>query len=137
VKSSVDRHANQQVNYLLQRLDTFEGVALLTTNREGSIDKAFKRRMTMRLAFPFPDEDMRALLWEAHLPADIPRAGAFDLAELARRFPLSGGYIRNCALRAAFLAAAEGVPLSYAHLVRAVELEYQEMGKLAPSGRLE
>jgi adenylate kinase family enzyme len=137
VKSSVDRHANQQVNYLLQRLDTFEGVALLTTNREGSIDKAFKRRMTMRLAFPFPDEDMRARLWEAHIPADIPRAGTFDLAELARRFPLSGGYIRNCALRAAFLAAAEGVPLSYAHLVRAVELEYQEMGKLAPSGRLE
>jgi hypothetical protein len=137
VKSSVDRHANQQVNYLLQRLDTFEGVALLTTNREGSIDKAFKRRMTMRLAFPFPDEDMRARLWEAHLPADIPRAGTFDLAELARRFPLSGGYIRNCALRAAFLAAAEGVPLSFAHLVRAVELEYHEMGKLAPSGRLE
>ncbi len=137
VKSSVDRHANQQVNYLLQRLDTFEGVALLTTNREGSIDKAFKRRMTMRLAFPFPDEDMRARLWEAHIPSDIPRAGTFDLAELARRFPLSGGYIRNCALRAAFLAAAEGVPLSFAHLVRAVELEYHEMGKLAPSGRLE
>jgi adenylate kinase family enzyme len=137
VQSSVDRHANQQVNYLLQRLDTFEGVAILTTNREGAIDKAFKRRMTMRLAFPFPDEDMRERLWAAHIPADIPRAGALDLAALARRYPLSGGYIRNCALRAAFLAAAEGAPLTQAHLVRAVELEYHEMGKLAPGGRLE
>ena len=137
VQSSVDRHANQQVNYLLQRLDSFEGVALLTTNREGAIDKAFKRRMTMRLAFPFPDEDMRERLWAAHIPADIPRAGSFDLAALARRYPLSGGYIRNCALRAAFLAAADGLPLAQAHLVRAVELEYHEMGKLAPSGRLE
>jgi Holliday junction resolvasome RuvABC ATP-dependent DNA helicase subunit len=137
VQSSVDRHANQQVNYLLQRLDTFEGVAVLTTNREGAIDKAFKRRMTMRLAFPFPDEDMRERLWAAHIPADIPRSGALDLAELARRYPLSGGYIRNCALRAAFLAAADGLPLSQRHLVRAVELEYHEMGKLAPGGRLE
>jgi adenylate kinase family enzyme len=137
VQSSVDRHANQQVNYLLQRLDTFEGVAILTTNREGAIDKAFKRRMTMRLAFPFPDEDMRERLWAAHIPADIPRSGALDLAALARRYPLSGGYIRNCALRAAFLAAAEGAPLTQVHLVRAVELEYHEMGKLAPGGRLE
>jgi ATPase family associated with various cellular activities (AAA) len=137
VQSSVDRHANQQVNYLLQRLDTFEGVAVLTTNREGAIDKAFKRRMTMRLAFPFPDEDMRERLWAAHIPADIPRSGALDLAALARRYPLSGGYIRNCALRAAFLAAADGLPLAQVHLVRAVELEYHEMGKLAPGGRLE
>ncbi|HWN67268.1 MAG TPA: hypothetical protein VNM90_06485, partial [Haliangium sp.] len=96
-----------------------------------------KRRMTMRLAFPFPDEDMRERLWAAHIPADIPRAGALDLATLAKRYPLSGGYIRNCALRAAFLAAAEGAPLAQAHLVRAVELEYHEMGKLAPGGRLE
>ncbi|ACY14554.1 AAA ATPase central domain protein [Haliangium ochraceum DSM 14365] len=137
VQSSVDRHANQQVNYLLTSLDSFEGVALLTTNREGAIDKAFKRRMTMRLAFPFPDEQMRARLWAAHIPSDIPKAGEFDLDGLAERFPLSGGYIRNCALRAAFLAAAEETPLTQEHLVRAVELEYKEMGKLAPSGRLE
>jgi SpoVK/Ycf46/Vps4 family AAA+-type ATPase len=70
VKSSVDRYANLEVNYLLQRLDTFEGVAILTTNLEGSIDMAFKRRMSLRLSFPFPDEEMRIRLWAAHIPPE-------------------------------------------------------------------
>ncbi|ACY18453.1 AAA ATPase central domain protein [Haliangium ochraceum DSM 14365] len=137
VKSSVDRYANLEVNYLLQRLDTFEGVAILTTNLEGSIDKAFKRRMSLRLAFPFPDEDMRVRLWAAHIPPEVPIEGDFDFAELARRFPMSGGYIRNSALRAAFLAAQENVAMTHGHLERAIHLEYREMGKLAPGGRLE
>ncbi|HVK73030.1 MAG TPA: ATP-binding protein [Kofleriaceae bacterium] len=137
VKSSVDRYANLEVNYLLQRLDTFEGVAILTTNLEGSIDQAFKRRMSLRLHFPFPDEDMRVRLWAAHIPVEAPIAGDFDFADLARRFPLSGGYIRNSTLRAAFLAAQEQRPLGQDHLVRAIGLEYREMGKLATSGRME
>jgi ATPase family associated with various cellular activities (AAA) len=137
VKSSVDRYANLEVNYLLQRLDSFEGVAILTTNLEGSIDQAFKRRMTLRLQFPFPDEEMRVRLWTAHIPHEIRERGAFDFAELARRFPLSGGYIRNSAVRAAFLAAQEDVPLSQDHLVRAIQLEYRELGKLSTSGRME
>src|SRR5579862_1114133 len=105
VKTSVDKYSNMEVNYLLQRLDTFEGIAILTTNFGTAIDSAFKRRLSFRLTFPFPDEEMREKLWAGHLPADVPRAGAFDLADLARRFRLSGGYIRNAALRAAFLAA--------------------------------
>jgi ATPase family associated with various cellular activities (AAA) len=137
VKSSVDRYANLEVNYLLQRLDSFEGVAILTTNMEGSIDQAFKRRMTLRLQFPFPDEEMRVRLWMAHIPHELRERGAFDFAELARRFPLSGGYIRNSAVRAAFLAAQEDVPLSQDHLVRAIQLEYRELGKLSTSGRME
>ncbi len=137
VKSSVDRYANLEVNYLLQRLDTFEGVAILTTNLEGSLDQAFKRRLSLRLAFPFPDEEMRVRLWLAHIPPEVPTAGDFDFEDLAKRFPLSGGYIRNSALRAAFLAAQEGVPLSQQHILRAIHLEYREMGKLAPGGRLE
>ncbi|HEY5928592.1 MAG TPA: ATP-binding protein, partial [Kofleriaceae bacterium] len=137
VKSSNDRYANLEVNYLLQRLDAFEGICLLTTNLDGSIDPAFKRRMTVRLQFPFPDEDMRARLWAAHLPPQTPIAGDFDFAELARRFPLSGGYIRNSALRAAFLAAQEARPLAHEHLVRAVQLEYRELGKLSTTGRME
>ena len=72
VKSSVDRYANLEVNYLLQRLDSFEGICILTTNLEGSIDQAFKRRMSLRLQFPFPDEDMRVRLWASHLPARDP-----------------------------------------------------------------
>jgi SpoVK/Ycf46/Vps4 family AAA+-type ATPase len=137
VKSSVDRYANLEVNYLLQRLDTFEGVAILTTNLEGSIDMAFKRRMSLRLAFPFPDEEMRIRLWAAHIPPEVPTLGDFDFADLARRFPMSGGYIRNSALRAAFLAAQESRPLGQEHLLRAINLEYRELGKLAAGGRME
>ena len=137
VKSSNDRYANLEVNYLLQRLDAFEGIAILTTNLEGSIDPAFKRRLSMRLCFPFPDEDLRAQLWAAHVTPQIPTAGTLDFGLLARRFPLSGGYIRNSALRAAFLAAQERLPLTQDHLVRAVQLEYRELGKIATTGRME
>jgi SpoVK/Ycf46/Vps4 family AAA+-type ATPase len=137
VKSSNDRYANLEVNYLLQRLDSFEGVAILTTNLEGSVDPAFRRRLSTRLYFPFPDEDMRAQLWAAHVTPQIPTRGAFDFAALARKFQLSGGYIRNSALRAAFLAAQEAVPLTQQHLERAVLLEYRELGKLAQDGRME
>src|SRR5512139_1075972 len=101
VKSSVDRYANVEVNYLLQRLDSFEGIAILTSNFGSSIDSAFKRRLSFRLTFPFPDEEQRERLWRAHLPAQLPIRGALDLAGIAQRYRLSGGYIRNCALRAA------------------------------------
>lgn len=137
VKSSVDRYANLETNYLLQRLDSFEGVCILTTNLEGSIDPAFKRRMSLRLHFPFPDEEMRVRLWAAHVPPEAPTLGDFDFAALAHRFPLSGGYIRNSAVRAAFLASQEQRPLSQSYLIRAIQLEYRELGKLSTTGRME
>ena len=137
VRTSNDRYANLEVNYLLQRLDSFEGVAVLTSNLDGAIDPAFKRRLSLRLQFPFPDEDTRLRLWASHVTPETPTAGDFDFVDLARRFPLSGGYIRNCALRAAFLAAHEGRPMRQEHLLRAVQLEYREMGKLSTSSRLE
>jgi AAA+ superfamily predicted ATPase len=137
VKSSVDRYANLEVNYLLQRFDTFEGVAVLTTNFEGAIDRAFKRRLSLRLAFPFPDAEMRVRLWAAHVPPEVPNAGDFDFEYLAKRYPMSGGYIRNCVVRAAFLAASEGAALSQEHLARVIELEYRESGKLSKTSRLE
>ncbi len=137
VKSSVDRYANLEVNYLLQRLDTFEGIAILTTNFGTTIDNAFKRRLSFRLTFPFPDEDTREALWRTHLPADLPKSGTFDLADLAQRYRLSGGYIRNAALRAAFLAAGEHSPLTQDHLERAIKAEFREIGKIAESGILE
>jgi len=137
VRTSNDRYANLEVNYLLQRLDTFEGIAVLTSNLDGAIDPAFKRRLTLRLQFPFPDEETRVRLWTAHVTPETPIAGDFDFVDLARRFPLSGGYIRNCALRAAFLAAHEGEPMSQQHLLRAIHLEYREIGKLSTTSRLE
>jgi ATPase family associated with various cellular activities (AAA)/Winged helix domain, variant len=137
VKSSVDRYANLEVNYLLQRLDTFEGIAILTTNFGGGIDAAFKRRLSFRLTFPFPDEEMRERLWRIHVPPEVPRAGDLDFEMLAERYRLSGGYIRNAAVRAAFIAASEGSSLAQSHLERAVALEYREIGKLAEGGTLE
>jgi hypothetical protein len=137
VKSSVDRYANMEVNYLLQRLDSFEGIAILTTNFGNSIDSAFKRRLTYRVTFPFPDEEMREQLWSALLPPQVPISGKLDFASLAQRFRLSGGYIRNAALRAAFLAVEEGSALTQAHIERAIRMEFREIGKLAESGTLE
>jgi hypothetical protein len=137
VKTSVDRYANMEVNYLLQRLDSFEGIAILTTNFGNAIDPAFKRRLTYRVTFPFPDEEMREQLWKSLIPAQVPVQGRLDFATLSQRFRLSGGYIRNAALRAAFLAAEEGVALTHEHLERAIRMEFREIGKLAETGTLE
>jgi hypothetical protein len=137
VKSSTDRYANAAVNYLLMRLDSFEGTAFLTTNLEGSIDRAFRRRISISMHLPFPDESTREKLWRVHVPESIPRAGDLDLRALAERHEMSGGYIRNCVLRAAFLAAGESVPLSQAHLERAVQLEYRSAGRMSEKGILE
>jgi hypothetical protein len=137
VQSSSDRFGNTAVNYLLQRLDSFEGVAILTSNFEKSIDRAFLRRLSMRLSFPFPSDEERERIWRAHIPARVPRRGDLDFAELGRRFRVSGGFIRNSALRAAFLAAREREPLCQAHLERAVALEYADAGHLSTSGTLE
>ena len=137
VKTSVDRYSNMEVNYLLQRLDSFEGIAILTTNFGNAIDPAFKRRLTYRVTFPFPDEDMREQLWKSLIPPNVPVQGTLDFATLAQRFRLSGGYIRNAALRAAFLAAEEGTSLTHDHLERAIRMEFREIGKLAETGTLE
>jgi MoxR-like ATPase len=137
VRSSNDRYANLEVNHLLQRLDTFEGIAILTTNNGTSIDHAFKRRMSFRLSFPFPDEETREELWRAHLPPELPVDGTLALDALARKYQLSGGYIRNACLRAAFLAAQEETALHQRHLERAVALEYAELGKLSSGGAID
>ncbi len=137
VRSSNDRYANLEVNYLLQRLDSFEGIAILTTNAGTSIDPAFKRRMSFRLSFPFPDEETREQLWRAHLPPELPVEGALALDVLARKYQIAGGYIRNACLRAAFLAAQDETPLHQQHLERAIALEYAELGKLSSSGSLD
>jgi hypothetical protein len=130
VKSSNDRYANLETNYLLQRLETFTGICLLTTNHEANIDPAFQRRLSLHVRFELPDEAERAKLWRAVLPAAAPVEGV-DFTRLARRYEMSGGYIKNAALRAAFLAADENRSITEAHLDRAARVEYEAMGKLA------
>jgi predicted nucleic acid-binding protein len=137
VRTSLDRHANHEINYLLQRLDSFEGVAVLTTNHGTAIDAAFKRRLTCCLTLPFPDAEARERLWRVHVPERLPVTGFLDFADLARRYEMSGGYIRNAVLRAAFLAAQEQTQVSQFHLERAIRAEFRDAGKRAASEALE
>ena len=133
VKSSNDRHANQETNYLLQRLETFTGVCILTTNHDAAIDEAFRRRLSAHVQFPMPEVEERAKLWETLLPKAAPVHGPLDFDRLARTYEMSGGYIRNAVLRAAFLAADARSPIAAAHLARGAQLEYQAMGRIASS----
>jgi hypothetical protein len=130
VKSSVDRYANLEVNFLLQRMETFNGITILTTNFEDTIDSAFKRRLTFRIRFEKPDADARGALWEKMFPKSANVASDVDFKELGRRFEVSGGNIRNAAIRAAFLAAAEGHQIDMATLIKATFREAREMGVL-------
>ena len=131
VKSSNDRYANLETNYLLQRLESFTGICLLTSNHESAIDPAFMRRLSLHLRFDVPDVAEREALWHAMIPRAAPVEPNVNVASLARRFEMTGGYIRNAALRAAFMAADEGSVITTAHLERAARFEYEAMGKIA------
>ncbi|MBK9034718.1 MAG: ATP-binding protein [Myxococcales bacterium] len=130
VKSSNDRYANLEVNYLLQRMESFSGIVILTTNHDTAIDDAFRRRLSLRVEFPVPEPDERALLWRALLPPEAAIDPDLDFAALGDRFEMTGGYIKNAAVRAAFLAADEGTAIGMRHLVRAARAEYTAMGKV-------
>jgi ATPase family protein associated with various cellular activities (AAA) len=131
VRSSNDRYANLETNYLLQRLESFTGICLLTSNHETSIDPAFLRRLSAHVRFELPSSEEQAHLWRAVLPPSAPVGGDVDVARLATRFSLSGGYIRNAALRAAFLAADAGTPITMGHLEHAARLECEAIGRIA------
>jgi SpoVK/Ycf46/Vps4 family AAA+-type ATPase len=121
VKDSHDRYANIEVSYLLQRMETYRGLAVLTSNQRAALDPAFLRRLRFVVQFPFPDAAQRERIWARAFPPAMPR-GPLDLAKLAR-LPMAGGNIRNIALNAAFFAAAEAGPVRMAHLARAAHLE--------------
>jgi hypothetical protein len=132
IRDSHDRYANQEVSYLLQRLESFEGLAILTSNLPDAIDPAFARRFRFVINFPFPDLAQRQAIWNSVLPAAMPR-GELDLPRLAR-FLLSGGSIRTVALNAAFRAAAEGAPVGMGHLLTAVHAEFAKLDQPMPPG---
>ncbi|HEY3802838.1 MAG TPA: ATP-binding protein [Kofleriaceae bacterium] len=130
VRSSNDRYANQEVNFLLQRLESYTGIVILTTNHEMAIDDAFRRRLSLHVQFPMPETEERGKLWRALIPRTAPTSGNLRLEKLAEQFEMSGGYIRNAVVRAAFLAAAENTTISAGHLMKAAHLEYEAMGKI-------
>lgn len=134
VKSSIDRYANLEVNFLLQRMESFDGISILTTNFEKSIDEAFKRRLNFRIHFPFPDQEARLRLWQVMIPEEAPSAADIDWTWLAERYDVAGGNIKNAVLRAAFLAAERGTEINHDALQDAVVREIEEIGKLVRSG---
>jgi AAA+ superfamily predicted ATPase len=136
IKNANDRYANIETNYILQRIEQFHGICILTSNLESSIDPALSRRLSFELRFPFPDVEHRAEIWKRMLPAELPVTGAIDFHLLADRFEIAGGHIRNIVLRAAYLAAAESTSLTMAHLLRAAEYEYRDHGMLVAKGKL-
>ena len=121
VKDSHDRYANIEVSYLLQRMEAYRGLAILTTNLKDALDPAFLRRLRFIVQFPFPDQTQREAIWRGIFPAATPLDGV-DCAKLAR-LNVTGGNIRNIALNAAFLAAEAGEPVRMAHLLRAAQLD--------------
>ncbi|MFI8088181.1 ATP-binding protein [Streptomyces sp. NPDC086080] len=130
VKDAHDRHANIESAYLLQRMESFDGIAVLTTNLRANLDEAFTRRLDVVADFPMPDTGRRLALWDRCLGDRLPRADDLDLAFCADRFELAGGSIRACAVTAAYLAAESGKPLTMRQTVTAVAQEYRKLGRL-------
>jgi hypothetical protein len=130
VRDAHDRYANIESAYLLQRMETFDGLAILATNLRANLDEAFTRRLDMMVDFPQPDEALRRSLWDRCLGRVMPRAGDVDLDFLAAGFELTGGHIRSAAITAAYLAAEAGRPVTMADAVGGVAREYRKLGRL-------
>jgi len=127
VRDSHDRYANIEVSYLLQRVETYRGLVILTTNQPQSLDAAFVRRIRFSVQFPFPDTAQRTEIWRRVFPAATPTEG-LQWAKLAR-LNLTGGHIRNLALNAAFLAADAREPVRMHHLLAAAQTEFAKLEK--------
>lgn len=132
ISDAHDRYANLETAYLLQRLDRFDGLAVLATNLRQNIDPAFLRRLDFVVEFTVPDEIRRRQLWQLHLPPQAGLARDIDLDVLARLYPVAGGWIRNAAIAAAFLAAPSGGPICQRHLVQAMRREYAKAARPFP-----
>lgn len=130
VKDARDRYANVEISYLLQRMERFDGTAILATNLKANVDEAFARRLDVSIDFQIPEPDHRLVLWRQSLRPGVPVAPDLDLEFLANAFELSGGSITNIAVTAAFLAAEDGEPVRMADLIRATEREYRKLGHL-------
>lgn len=133
VRDSHDRYANIEISYLLQKMEEYEGLAILATNLIQNMDAAFMRRLAFSVHFPFPDAESRQRIWKRIWPSETPLTQDVDAASLAQRFEFSGGNIKNVALAAAFLAAEDGKVVTLDHVFHATRREYQKMGQSMPA----
>jgi len=136
VRDAHDRYANVETSYLLQQVEEHDGVIVLATNLRKNLDEAFVRRLHATVDFPVPGEAERRRIWTQIWPAATPRDRDLDLALLARQVEVAGGNIRNIALAAAFLAAADGGVVTMPHLLQATQREYQKMGKVLTAAEI-
>ena len=132
VSDAHDRYANLETAYLLTRLERFEGLAVLATNLRQNVDPAFLRRLEFLVEFPEPGPEEREELWRRHLPPGAPLAADLGLPEIAAVYPVVGGFIRNAAVAAAFLAADAGRSIGSADLLKAIRREYEKSGRTFP-----
>jgi hypothetical protein len=132
IKDSNDRFANSQTNYLLQRIESYDGIVLLTSNSRSRFDGAFSRRLDMIVEFPAPGPEERRGLWAAHLGADH-RVTQQELNRLAATVDLAGGHIRNVVLTAAVVAQHAGRSIGFADLVVGLAAEYRKLGRQVPT----
>lgn len=134
VQDSHDRHANVEVSYLLQRMEAYQGLAILTTNLKGSLDQAFMRRLRFIVDFPFPDRTSRAEIWRRIFPAKTPTQNL--KYELLKNLNVAGGNIRSIAMNAAFLAADAGEPVQMSHILQATQGEYIKLERPLTSSEI-
>lgn len=132
VKDSHDRYANLEVSYLLQKMEQYEGIAILATNLADNLDQAFTRRLAFSIHFPFPDEIQRQQIWMHAWPEGAPVQKDMDFCLIAKELKMSGGNIRNVGLSASFLAVTEGVAVSTKHVLNAAWREYAKLGVTMP-----
>ncbi|MDB9315299.1 ATP-binding protein [Spirulina sp. CS-785/01] len=131
VKDARDRYANLEVSYVLQKIEEYEGLAILTTNLRGNMDEAFMRRLQFIIEFQLPDDKQRYQIWQKSFPENTPKHSDLNFQFLADNFELTGANIRNIALMSAFLAASEGSFVQRVHIMQAVRREQQKMGKIS------
>ena len=133
LRTAQDRFANLEVNYILQRMESFDGVSVLTTNAEAAIDPALQRRLNFRIRFPEPEIEERLRLWRQQLPTAAVSPGEIPddkLLPLAVRFEMTGGYIKNAIVRAAVIASRASRRITTEDLLQGALHEYAEMGKV-------
>ena len=137
IKDAHDRYANIEVNYLLQRVENYEGIIILTSNLNKNIDSAFLRRLHFSIEFPFPDENHRLQIWQRMFPTQAPLAADIDFEFLARKFKIAGGHIKNVAISAAFRAAEANSTIHMEHIILSVKREYRKLGKVCERSEFE
>ncbi len=130
IQDARDRYANIEVSYLLQKMEEYEGIAILTTNLRSNMDEAFERRLRFIVEFSPPDAKHRLQIWQKIFPQNAPCSSDLDLEFLAENFEITGANIRNIALTAAFLAADDSQVIEMVHLIRGIRREYDKMGRI-------